>query len=148
MAGALEGAEVAVALRDFDRIVTEAAARHDVRLVKLIGDGALLAARDVAPLADGVAEVLARVDEHAVLKAAKAGVTFGPVAAHDGDYFGQTVNLAARASSAADAGEVLLDAAAAGALGSRTAPAGEYDLKGFAHPVPLHRLLAQEERRD
>jgi adenylate cyclase len=144
MAGKLTGTEVASALRDFDRIAAEAATRHEVRLVKLIGDGAMLAARDVAHVIEVAAVVLSAVGDHAVLKAAKAGVTLGPVAAHDGDYFGQVVNLAARACSVADAGEVLLDAEAANALPGRTAPAGDYDLKGFAEPVPLYRLLAQE----
>ena len=73
-------------------------------------------------------------------------MTLGPVAAHDGDYFGQVVNLAARASSAADAGEVLLDTEAALALPGRTEPAGDYDLKGFTEPVSLHRLVPEAFR--
>ena len=91
-----------------------------------------------------VAAALSSVSDHAVLKAAKAGVTLGPVAAHDGDYFGQVVNLAARASTAAMPGEVLLDTAAAHALPGRTEPAGDYDLKGFSDPVPLYRLVPPE----
>jgi len=75
-----------------------------------------------------------------VLPAAKAGVSFGAVAAHDGDYFGQVVNLAARASSAAAPSEILLDAEAAAGLGSRAEPAGTYELKGFGAPVGLYRL--------
>jgi class 3 adenylate cyclase len=144
MAGELVGSELAAALRDFDRIAAEAAARHDVRLVKLIGDGAMLAARDAGPLLRAVAEVVAQVSEHGVLKAAKAGMTFGPVAAHDGDYFGRIVNLAARASNAAAPGEVLLDAEAAQRVPERTETAGAYELKGVAEPVPLFRLVLQE----
>jgi adenylate cyclase len=146
MAGALAGGEVAAALRDFDRVVAEAAAQHDVRLVKLIGDGAMLAARDVEPLADAVTAAVDVVGDHLVLKAAKAGLTFGPVAAHDGDYFGRVVNLAARASTAAVAGEILVSEGAADALPYRTEPAGEYDLKGFAEPVPLYRLKTGKEQ--
>jgi len=145
MAGRLEGGELAVALRDFDRMAAEAAARHDVRLVKTIGDGAMLAARDVGRLARAVAEVVAEVDEHAVLDSAKGGLTFGDVAAHDGDYFGQVVNLAARASSAASPREVLLDAAAAAQLGEGVEPAGDYELKGFAAPVALYRLTGARQ---
>ncbi len=144
MAGALAGGDVAAALRDFDRLAAEAAVRHDVRLVKLIGDGAMLAARDVPSLAHAVVELVERVGDHAVLKAAKAGMTFGPVAAHDGDYYGQVVNLAARASNAAVAGEILVDAEAAGHLPDRTEPSGEYDLKGISEPVLLYRLVPRE----
>ena len=129
-----------IALRDFDRIAAEAAVRNDVRLVKLIGDGAMLAARDVGLLARAVAEIVAAVGEHVVLRSAKGGVTFGDVAAHDGDYFGQIVNLAARATSAAAPHEVLLDAGAAAQLAGQAEPAGSYDLKGFATPVALYRL--------
>ena len=48
--------------------------------------------------------------------------------------------------TAAMPGEVLLDAAAAHALPGRTEPAGDYDLKGFAEPVPLYRLEIGEEQ--
>jgi adenylate cyclase len=140
MAETLGGGDVAAALRDFDRLAAEAAVHHEVRLVKLIGDGAMLAAREPGPLARAVGELMDHVGEHPVLKAAKAGLTFGPVAAHDGDYFGQVVNLAARASNAALPGEVLVDSGAAAPLADRVEPAGEYDLKGFADPVPLFRL--------
>jgi adenylate cyclase len=140
LAGELEGGELAVALRDFDRITAEAAVRNDVRLVKLIGDGAMLAARDAPALARSVAEVVAAVGDHMVLPAAKGGVTFGDVATHDGDYFGQVVNLAARASSAAAPGEVLVDANAAAQLAGLVEPAGSYHLKGFGEPVELYRL--------
>jgi adenylate cyclase len=146
MAGELGDTQIAAALREFDRVAAETAVRHDVRLVKLIGDGAMLAARDIEPLVRGVTDIVDRVGEHVVLKAAKAGLTFGPVAAHDGDYYGQVVNLAARASNAALPGEVLLDVAAAERLPGRTELADEYDLKGFADPVPLYRLLPGEER--
>ncbi len=140
MAAELASGQVAVALREFDRLTAEAAVRNDVRLVKLIGDGAMLAARQVRPLARAVAEIVESVDKHPVLRAAKAGVTFGEVAAHDGDYFGQVVNLAARASSAAAPREVLVDAEAAKQLGTDVEPAGARDLKGFGQPVVLYRL--------
>ena len=146
MAGELDQTTVAAALRDFDRIAAESSIQHDVRLVKLIGDGAMLASRNIEPLARTAEEIIGRVGQHDVLRAAKAGVTFGSVAVHDGDYYGQVVNLAARASNAAGAGEVLVDAEAARLLPDRSAPAGDFDLKGFPEPVPLYRLTAREER--
>jgi adenylate cyclase len=146
MAGELDQAAVADALRDFDRIAAETAIQHDVRLVKLIGDGAMLAARGVEPLTRTAEEIIELVGRHDVLRAAKAGVAFGAVAVHDGDYYGQVVNLAARASSAANPGEVLVDGAVARSLPGRTEPAGQFELKGFGEPVPLHRLIRREER--
>ena len=114
--------------------------------MKLIGDGAMLAARGVEPLTRTAEEIIELVGRHDVLRAAKAGVTFGAVAVHDGDYYGQVVNLAARASSAANPGEVLVDGAVARSLPGRTEPAGQFELKGFGEPVPLHRLIRREER--
>jgi class 3 adenylate cyclase len=147
MAGELERREVAAALRDFDRIAAEAAVlQMDVRLVKLIGDGAMLAGRNVESLVISAEDIVAAVARHDVLRAAKAGVTFGSVAVHDGDYYGQVVNLAARATNAALPGEVLVDTAAARHLPRRTEPAGDFDLKGFAEPVTLYRLTPREER--
>jgi adenylate cyclase len=140
MAGELASGQVAEALRDFDRIAADAALRNDVRLVKLIGDGAMLAARDVGPLARAVVEIVEGVGAHLVLRAAKGGVAFGDVAAHDGDYFGQVVNLAARASGAAGPREVLLDSEAAAQVGAPTPLAGTFALKGFPQPVALYRL--------
>jgi class 3 adenylate cyclase len=72
-------------------------------------------------------------------------MTFGPVAAPDGDYYGPVVNLAARASNVAIAGEVLVDAEAAQQLPGRTEPAGDFDLEGFAEPVALYRLIPGRE---
>jgi adenylate cyclase len=142
MSGERPSGEVASALRDFDRVAAAAAVRNDVRLVKLIGDGAMLAAREVAPLARAVAEIVGEVGEHPVLRAAKGGVTFGAVAAHDGDYFGQVVNLAARVSSAASPREVLLDTEAANQLRGEVERAGAHALKGFPEPVTLYRLTS------
>lgn len=140
MAGELESGQVADALRDFDHIAAEAAVRHDVRLVKLIGDGAMLAAREVGPLSRAVVEIVGSVAEHPVLRAARAGVSFGEVAAHDGDYFGQVVNLAARAATAAAPSEILVDAEAAKHLGTDVEAAGSRELKGFPRPVVFYRL--------
>jgi len=140
MAGELASGQVAAALREFDHIAADAAVRHDVRLVKLIGDGAMLAAREVRPLSLAVADIVSAVDDHPVLRAARAGVSFGEVAAHDGDYFGQVVNLAARAATAAAPNEVLVDAEDAKRLGADVEPAGPRELKGFPRPVVFYRL--------
>jgi adenylate cyclase len=41
-------------------------------------------------------ELAADIERDDVLPAARAGLSFGPALARDGDYFGPTVNLAAR----------------------------------------------------
>jgi adenylate cyclase len=60
--------------------------------------------------AGAVLAALAMVEElpAAGLPPAHVGVAAGPVVAQGGDYFGRTVNLAARIAAHADAGQVLV----------------------------------------
>src|SRR6266540_4528238 len=65
-------------------------------------------------------------------------VTAGPVVAQGGDYFGRTVNLAARIAARAGAGQVLVSgsvAEAAPPTGVTFVEFGELRLKGIARPV-------------
>jgi adenylate cyclase len=69
------------------------------------------------------------------------GADVGPVVFRDGDYFGQTVNIAARISDYARPGEVLVsqalvDETAGG--GFEFEAIGEIPLKGIREPVPLY----------
>ncbi len=65
-------------------------------------------------------------------------MTAGPVVAQGGDYFGRTVNLAARIAARAGAGQVLVSgsvAEAAPPTGVTFVEFGELRLKGIARPV-------------
>src|SRR4029450_9629133 len=74
------------------------------------------------------------------LPPAHVGVAAGPVVAQGGDYFGRTVNLAARIAAYASAGRVLVSEPViqrAPPQGVTFVEAGEVELKGFADPVRL-----------
>jgi adenylate cyclase len=74
------------------------------------------------------------------LPPAHAGVAAGPVVVQGGDYFGRTVNLAARIASRAGAKQVLVSESVLQAPppgGVRFVELGEVQLKGFARPVRL-----------
>ena len=74
------------------------------------------------------------------LPPAHVGVAAGPVVVQGGDYFGRTVNLAARIASRAGAGQVLVSESVLQAPppdGVRFVELGEVQLKGFARPVRL-----------
>ena len=128
------------------------ALRHDGRVVKLLGDGVLIA---FARSADAVAATIALTGSMAAdgLPAAHAGIHAGPVIARDGDVYGGTVNTAARVASHARPGEILVtqrvvDEIPVGAFGFE--PAGEAVLKGVARPVTTYRVSrasAQPEAR-
>jgi class 3 adenylate cyclase len=65
-------------------------------------------------------------------------VAAGPVVVQGGDYFGRTVNLAARVAASAQAGQVLVTAAVAQAPhpdGVAFTDLGDLQLRGFSAPV-------------
>jgi adenylate cyclase len=76
------------------------------------------------------------------LPPAHVGLHAGPVVFQGGDYFGRTVNVAARIAEYARAGEVLVSQevvdAAEGAPVTFT-PIGPVELKGVSGPLQLHR---------
>ena len=86
-------------------------------------------------------EILEAVAD-AGLPPAHIGIHSGPVVFQGGDYFGRTVNLAARIADHAEPGRILVsDDVATAAGGNRSVavtPVGAVALKGIAEPVPLH----------
>ncbi len=77
------------------------------------------------------------------LPPARAGIHAGPVVFQEGDYFGRTVNIAARIAEYARPGEVLvsqevLDAADLDGVGFTAI--GPIELKGVSEPLRLHSV--------
>ncbi len=121
-----------------------AAANHRGRIVKLLGDGVMLRYPSDVDAIRSVQELMADILQ-AGLPAAHAGVAAGPIVIRDGDVYGSTVNLAARISARAPAGELLVPADVAqsiAAAGFQTEDAGETQLKGIADPVSLARVIS------
>ena len=85
--------------------------------------------------------LVGRLVELGILRAPPTG-SAGPVVSQDGDYFGRTVNLAARIAGHAGPGQVLVSDQVVAECGDGTVtfePIGPVPLKGVADPVPLHR---------
>lgn len=132
------------ALARFEQSAWEVATRHDARLVKLIGDEAMLVAEDVEVLAVVASELVALAAADPDLPQARAGIAAGEVVARSGDYFGSTVNLAARLVGRAPAGGVVTTLAIAEALAGdrwRVERLGPVELRGLDEPVEVGRLL-------
>jgi adenylate cyclase len=125
--------------------LADAAARpQGGRLVKLLGDGAMLHFREPRGAVLGTLELIAAI-RTAGLPEGHAGISAGPMIARDGDFFGHTVNVAARLSGAATAGIALATHDVVEAVGRDDAevhfePAGELDLKNVAQPVAAFRV--------
>ncbi len=105
--------------------------------VKWLGDGVMVHFRDPA---GAVLSALRMVEQlpQAGLPPAHVGVAAGPVVVQGGDYFGRTVNLAARIAARAGAGQVLVSGSVAESVsptGVSYVELGELRLKGIARPV-------------
>jgi adenylate cyclase len=104
-------AAAGIALR-LGTVAAEAVAPHGGRLVKLLGDGVLIAFPEPASAIDGTLDLLAALGS-GDLPGGHAGVAWGPIIVRDNDVFGRTVNLAARIADLAPDGELYLPAALA-----------------------------------
>ena len=88
-------------------LVQRTAERHGGKVVKWLGDGVMFHFREPA---GGVVAALEMIDAIAAagLPPAHVGLHTGPVVFQGGDYFGRTVNLAARIGEQAPPGQVLV----------------------------------------
>lgn len=112
-----------------------------VRLVKLIGDAAMLVCPEPEPLVDAAFALRERA-RRAGLPPLRIGVALGPALERLGDWYGRTVNLASRLTTAAPTDAIVVSPEVASRLGDRfTLDAlGPVTLKGLAEPVEMCRL--------
>jgi adenylate cyclase len=78
------------------------------------------------------------------LPPAHVGVEAGPMIYDEGDYFGRTVNVAARIASAAGSDQVFVGEGFAELVptdGFRLREVGPFELKGIARPVTLFEAV-------
>ena len=143
------GDESAVrAATSLQRRADETARLHGGRLVKLLGDGAMLRLTDATAGVAAALDLVEAMDSEGVLSS-HAGVHTGPVIERDRDVFGQTVNLASRIADVAEPGEVLTSEAVVEATASAEATFGferieDTELEGLPGPVALFRATRTE----
>jgi adenylate cyclase len=120
-------------------LVTRSAREHGGVPVKWLGDGVMVHFREPAGAVLSALRMVKQLPQ-AGLPPAHVGVAAGPVVAQGGDYFGRTVNLAARIAAHAGAGQVLVSGSVTESpppQGVAFVDVGEVRLKGFARPVRL-----------
>ncbi len=105
--------------------LTRAALGTSDRLIKTIGDAVLVASATPGDALDLVERLLTSSASDKTLPQLRAGFHHGPAVERDGDVFGAAVNLAARVSAEAYAGEVLATDAVAAAASDRGIPVVE-----------------------
>jgi adenylate cyclase len=126
------------------------AAVPPVRLVKTIGDAAMLASPEPEPLLEATLALIDAADaEGEDFPQLRAGAAFGQALPRAGDWFGRPVNLASRITSIARPGSLL--AAREVREAARTSYswsfAGERRLRGIREPVSLFRARALPAER-
>jgi class 3 adenylate cyclase len=129
-------AELAVLVREFEARISELVTGAGGRVVKLIGDEAMFVIEDPVAACDVALRFIG-----ASPQPVRVGLAHGTVVALYGDYYGETVNLAARLVAAAEPSTV----AASGSVRNRAGDEFAFDalpeqeLKGFGEPVVFYR---------
>jgi adenylate cyclase len=122
-------------------VVQGAAGTHGGRPVKWLGDGVMFHFNDPAGAIRSGLELVEHT-ERAMSMPARIGINAGAVIVQEGDYFGRTVNVAARIADYAQPREVLVSEAARRSAGDSDVEfelVGDVPLKGVSKPVRLHR---------
>jgi class 3 adenylate cyclase len=154
-------------VREHYAVLTRAVREHDGAVVKTIGDAVMAAFADAADALDAALAIRGDIaafnrriagevggktgGEHTAILV-KIGLHCGAciaVTLNDRlDYFGSAVNLAARLENESRGGDIVLSEALAGEpgiaerLAALDAVAENADVKGFAEPVALRRIVA------
>jgi adenylate cyclase len=114
-----------------------------VRLVKLIGDAAMLVSSQPVPLGEAALDLVEAADAAGEeFPQLRVGVAHGAVISQGGDVYGPPVNLASRLTEIARPGSVLASEEARESMGDRFqySFAGERRLKGISGRVRLFRV--------
>ena len=136
-----EGDEQALSYveRFVDRIT--ATLPDDARVVKTIGDEAMIVGQDIQALTEWAVDFQGEFRER---PEPRIGIHYGAALYRDGDYFGREVNLASRVVARARGGEVLATDAVVehASTSSRLSfeGIGQVKLKGFDEPRQLCRV--------
>jgi adenylate cyclase len=122
-------------------LVRRSSREHGGQAVKWLGDGVMFYFPDPGQAVLAALDMVEGVANQS-LPPARVGIQAGPVVFQEGDYFGRTVNVAARIAEYARPGEVLvtdqvLDAADGTSV--RFDEIGPVELKGVSGALRLHR---------
>lgn len=141
-------AVAAAGARDLRTVIQRRLVASGGRLVKMLGDGAMLYFPDASAAVVCALELVSAIPR-AGLPQARVGMSAGHVIVRDVDYFGKTVNVAARLVDYARPGEVLATSELVEVLGGATegvefVEIGRITLKGIGEPVHVFSVVNGE----
>jgi len=146
-----EAGRMRTAMAEHDSLLRAAVQRHGGRVVKMSGDGIHAVFDAVLPAVRAITDIQLALQQPLGGQQLKvrSAVHAGPAESRDGDYFGTTVNRAARLAAAAHGGQVLVSEAALTALADESqtiAPLslralGVVRLRDLSAAEPVHQLV-------
>jgi class 3 adenylate cyclase len=141
----LDAPELATMLARFEATTGDVIAASGANVAKRIGD-AVMFVTNAPGIACALALELIEACARERLPKLRVGLTVGEVIVRQGDFYGPTVNLAARLVASAEPGTALTDAELHSRLSSVRAgygfaPAGRFQLAGFDEPLEVFQLI-------
>jgi len=117
-------------------------ARSPVRLVKMIGDAALLVSPDTDALLVAALELIHAVEADPELPPLRIGIERGQAIARGGEWYGTPLNRASKLTASTGAGRVLATTEVRNAAGPgfSWSPAGRRTLQGVTDPVEVFEV--------
>ncbi len=145
LAHQLDASELTDMLARFEATTGDVIAAAGASVAKRIGD-AVMFVTNAPGVACALALELIEACARERLPKLRVGLAVGHVIVRQGDFYGPTVNLAARLVASAEPGTALTDVALYGRLarvraGYGFAAAGRFHLPGFAEAVEVYQLL-------
>jgi adenylate cyclase len=134
---------------EFENTAFDVVSGHGGRAVKLIGDEMMFVADSLPVAVDIALDLAARLRAIEGMPDIHCGIAYGPTVSVGGDVFGPTVNLAARLTTIARPGTIVMPRAAASQLADRddidlVRVRRAFDLKGIGDT----RIVAIRRARD
>jgi adenylate cyclase len=130
--------------------VRQLLAEHQAQEIKTIGDALMLRTGDAAAAIRLGLCIVHDVGAQHGFPLVRVGMHTGSAVERDGDWFGTTVNLAARVSAAASGGEALLTAATKAASGDlegvEVRERGRRAFRNVGEPVQVYAAVPQGAR--
>jgi adenylate cyclase len=120
---------------------------HEAERIKAIGDALLIRADRADKAVELGVRIVQDVGGRHYLPAVRVGMHTGPAVERDGDWFGHTVNVAARVSAEASGGDVLVTDATRAAAGRveriEFRERGRRELRNLAEPLLLFSAVRE-----
>jgi adenylate cyclase len=127
---------------EFFALVGKLAAAHRADVIKTIGDAVMLRADSAHDAVTLAVRIVNEVGAQHGFPSIRVGLHTGPAAERSGDWFGATVNTAARVAALASGGQVLLSDATRQASGPVEHldfhERGRHELKNVTEPVTIY----------